>query len=127
MGTTHQLELVRLTPVSWTVQPLNERVTFLVPPEIRMAIQPYNPGLPPAQHELPHHKPLIPESPSTIGTGSKRRYIDLQVRHPNSTFPQRVPQGASADLDMIMDNCDFSKGKVREAVHTLSPLLICLC
>lgn len=44
--------------------------------------------------------------------GAKRVYLDLQAKLPNVAYPPRPVPGSVADLDVIMDYCDFSQNKV---------------
>ena len=41
--------------------------------------------------------------------------IVCQSRPPNVAYPPRPVPGSAADLDIVMDNCDFSENKVRIA------------
>jgi len=50
---------------------------------------------------------------TTRGDGPRRVYLDVQSRPPNLAYPPRPVPGSVADLDIIMENCDFSQGKVR--------------
>jgi WD repeat and SOF domain-containing protein 1 len=47
-----------------------------------------------------------------IGIGSKRNYIDLHALSLNTTYPPRPVPNSIADLDIVMDHCDFSQRKV---------------
>lgn len=95
-------------PLFW----LTRGVAFAVPDEIRLGVQPLNPGIPPAKYQRKSATSLGYRSPSTIGTGSKRNYINIEAQSPNIAYPPRVPPGSVADLDVIMENCDFSQQKV---------------
>lgn len=52
----------------------------------------------------------------TKGIGSKRVYLDIQAQPPNVAYPPRPVPGSVADLDIVMDNCDFSENKVRSDI-----------
>ncbi|KAG8896346.1 hypothetical protein FRB99_008932 [Tulasnella sp. 403] len=88
--------------------------------DIRLAIPPLNPGIPPTQHQRTRKGLYTSRAPSTIGVGSKREYINIQTEQPNTAYPPRVPPGSVADLDVIMDNCDFSQQKyVRDCLEVM--------
>lgn len=81
---------------------------FTVPHEIRMAVQPYNPALPPLK-DL-RSSPLAQstsaarhQGASTIGIGSRREYLNITVQGPIQAYPPRVPPGSVADLDMLYE------------------------
>lgn len=38
--------------------------------------------------------------------------MDLQAQPPNVAYPRRPVAGSIADLDIIMEHCDFSEHKV---------------
>lgn len=92
-------------------RPLTVHVHGAVPAEIRMAVKPQNPGIPPPEHQRSFSNGAH-RAPSTIGVGSRRAYIDIQAEPPNTAYPPRPPPGTVADLDVIMDNCDFDDHKV---------------
>lgn len=50
---------------------------------------------------------------TTNGLGPQRVYLDMQPSKPNIAYPPRPVPGSVADLDIIMNNCDFSEGQVR--------------
>ncbi|KAG8919468.1 hypothetical protein FRC02_001636 [Tulasnella sp. 418] len=88
-----------------------------IPEQIRITSNPLNPGLP-VSPRLPRNG-LLPLG-DTIGTGSDREYLDIQAKPPNTAYPPRVPTGSVADLDIIMDNCDFSQQKtVRDCLEVM--------
>jgi hypothetical protein len=52
------------------------------------------------------------------GAGPRRQYVDLSLptdpkRDAVLAFPKRPVPGSAADLDIIHDNCDFSRNHVR--------------
>jgi len=47
----------------------------------------------------------------TGGTGPRRVYLDIPK--PNLAYPPRPVPGSVADLDMIMNHCDYDRHKVR--------------
>lgn len=78
-----------------------------------MAVKPLNPAIPALHLQRSFGTSKQQRSPSTIGMGSRRTYPDIQSKPPNTAYPPRVPPGTVADLDVIMDNCDYSENKVR--------------
>jgi DDB1- and CUL4-associated factor 13 len=74
---------------------------------------PRNPSLPPVDlPPLRFRPPPGPVATNTIRTGPKRVYLDIQSRPPNVAYPPRPVPGSVADLDVIMEHCDFSQRKV---------------
>ena len=69
-----------------------------------------NPGLPSHHNQSP--VPLRTFANNTRGIGAKRTYLDLSTRPPNVAYPLRPVPGSVADLDMVMEHCDFSTKKV---------------
>ncbi|KZS96140.1 hypothetical protein SISNIDRAFT_473521 [Sistotremastrum niveocremeum HHB9708] len=56
----------------------------------------------------------------SIGIGPKRVYLDIQSQPPHVAYPPRPIPGSVADLDVVMDHCDFSTGKyVRDCLEIL--------
>lgn len=75
-----------------------------------------NPALPPLKRPTPPPKYRPPPKATfstTRGVGSKRVYLDIQASPPNVAYPPRPVPNSIADLDVIMDHCDFSEDKVR--------------
>ncbi|KAG8947721.1 hypothetical protein FRC04_010495 [Tulasnella sp. 424] len=109
----------------WEIASGHYPSTRPIPEEIRLAIPPVNPGIPPGKHQRKPKKSdrtyAIPErTPSTIGIGSRREYINITAHPPNIAYPPRVPTGSVADLDVIMENCDFSQQKyVRDCLEVM--------
>ncbi|THH01329.1 hypothetical protein EW026_g1363 [Hermanssonia centrifuga] len=61
-----------------------------------------------------------PIATDTVGVGPKRVYLDLHSHPPNVAYPPRPVPGSVADMDVIMDHCDFSTGKyVRDCLEIL--------
>ena len=86
----------------------------VVPEQIGLTEEPVNPALPPSKKALPSRFRPPPKSTftSTRGIGSKRVYLDIQARPPNVAYPPRPVPGSVADLDVVMEHCDFSQNKV---------------
>jgi DDB1- and CUL4-associated factor 13 len=74
-----------------------------------MTVAPLNPALPPRKvAKIPSRfRPPGAAVGETIGHGPKRVYLDIQARPPDVAYPPRPVPGSVADLDIIMDLCDF--------------------
>lgn len=82
-----------------------------MPEQVRLQEAIPNPALPPRRHtSVPSPGPYITE---TRGIGSKRIYLDIQSAPENVAYPPRPVPGSVADLDIVMDHCDFTEKKVR--------------
>ncbi|TDL28714.1 hypothetical protein BD410DRAFT_781248 [Rickenella mellea] len=93
-----------------------------IPEQIGLKVEPLNPGLPRATAKRPlrYRPPPKPAVSSTKGAGAKRVYLDIQSSPPNVAYPPRPIPGSIADLDVVMDHCDFSKNKyVRDCLEVL--------
>jgi hypothetical protein len=53
----------------------------------------------------------------TIGVGPERIYQVLRANLPNTAYPPRPIPGSIADLDKIMQYCDFNTGRVRGFIN----------
>lgn len=76
-----------------------------------------NPALPPLKKKPVRPVKYRPPTPKGIftdthGIGSRRVYLDIRASPPNVAYPPRPVPGSVADLDIVMDHCDFSHGKV---------------
>ena len=97
-----------------------------VPKAIGFTVPPLNPALPPRKvAKIPSRfRPPNAAISETVGHGPKRVYLDIQARPPNVAYPPRPVPGGVADLDIIMNFCDFSTGKVLSPPPcSLSPFL----
>ncbi|KAF7315190.1 hypothetical protein MIND_00033400 [Mycena indigotica] len=73
-----------------------------------------NPAVPPHPASVSRFKP------SASGVGPKRMYINLHASIPNVAYPPRPIPGSIADLDIIIEKCDFGEGKyVRDCLEFL--------
>jgi DDB1- and CUL4-associated factor 13 len=89
-----------------------------VPEQLRLQETIPNPALPPRRPTIvPSPGPYITE---TRGIGSKRIYLDIQSAPENVAYPPRPVPGSVADLDVVMDHCDFSEKKVRSLREPLA-------
>ncbi|KAF8647953.1 hypothetical protein AX16_006485 [Volvariella volvacea WC 439] len=91
-----------------------------IPEQLGLRIPPNNPALPPrAQEGVALSFDGRPAS-STRGVGAKRVYLDIQAQPPNVAYPPRPVPGSVADLDIVMEHCDFSEKKfVRDCLEVL--------
>ncbi|KAF7347924.1 Glycosyltransferase family 32 protein [Mycena venus] len=81
-----------------------------------------NPSLPPRRASLPSRfrAPSGPSTTTTRGVGPRRVYLDIQSQPPNVAYPPRPVPGSVADLDIVMEHCDFSEKKyVRDCLEVL--------
>ncbi|KAF4623773.1 hypothetical protein D9613_001702 [Agrocybe pediades] len=102
---------------SWEVRSGHFPSRQKVPEQIRLKSLLDNPALPRRQTPQTLHGPYATE---TRGTGSKRIYLDIQSAPENVGFPPRPVPGSVADLDVIMQHCDFSEKKyVRDCLEVL--------
>ena len=102
---------------------------FPVPKAIGMTVPPFNPALPPRKvAQIPSRfRPPGAAVGETIGHGPNRIYLDVQARPPDVAYPPRPVPGSVADLDIIMDMCDFpSKVLVSRLLLPLMRLIYCL-
>ncbi|KAF8507582.1 snoRNA binding protein [Hysterangium stoloniferum] len=95
-----------------------------VPEGIALDAPLLNPGLPAHHSTQNNHLSRL-----TVGSGLNRTYLDRQSTNPtylnkqsttNAGYPPRPVLGSIADLDIIMDHCDFSANKyVRDCLEVL--------
>ncbi|KAI6047722.1 hypothetical protein EDC04DRAFT_2863911 [Pisolithus marmoratus] len=94
-----------------------------LPEQIGLTEPPLNPALPPRKTpSLPSRfrPPPGPVSTTTRGDGPRRVYLDLQSQTSGIAYPPRPVPGSVADLDSVMDHCDFSQNKyVRDCLEVL--------
>ncbi|KAJ7874834.1 hypothetical protein B0H14DRAFT_3437619 [Mycena olivaceomarginata] len=76
-----------------------------IPQRLGLNSLPDNPSLPP--------DPATPSrfKTTTKGVGPNRLYIDIQSKPPSVAYPPRPVSGSIADLDVIIEHCDFGEGK----------------
>ncbi|KAA1468726.1 hypothetical protein DENSPDRAFT_771093 [Dentipellis sp. KUC8613] len=107
----------------WEVESGHYPSTREIPKAIGLTHPPINPALPPTKKAVTIPSRFRPPSAhvsETIGRGPKRAYLDIQARPPHVAYPPRPVPGSVADLDVIMDLCDFSTGKyVRDCLEVL--------
>ncbi|KAI0673548.1 hypothetical protein C8Q78DRAFT_632019 [Trametes maxima] len=91
-----------------------------IPENIGLTNPPLNPGLPPRKSSSMPTRFRPPSVTDTIGIGAKRVYLDIQSKPPNVAYPPRPLSGSVADMDVVMEHCDFSQGKyVRDCLEVL--------
>ncbi|KAK1232320.1 hypothetical protein PQX77_004571 [Marasmius sp. AFHP31] len=83
-----------------------------IPKQLEFVPSPENPSLPP--------RSAVGDPYGTIGVGPKRVYLDMKSSAGNIPYPPRPMPGSVADLDIIMQHCDFATGKyVRDCLEVL--------
>ncbi|KAI0320357.1 hypothetical protein OF83DRAFT_602412 [Amylostereum chailletii] len=92
-----------------------------LPKLINFTVPPLNPALPPKSGMSPMRPIPAGEYIShTVGHGPKRVYLDIQARPPGVAYPPRPVPGSVADMDVVMDHCDFATQKyVRDCLEVL--------
>lgn len=94
---------------------------FLVPKEVGFSAPPLNPALPPKKAvSVPSRLKAPTGVTETAGHGPNRVYIDIEADQSNIAYPPRPIPGSVADLDVIMEHCDFGSGKVGVLFNTAS-------
>ncbi|KAJ7350406.1 hypothetical protein DFH08DRAFT_109150 [Mycena albidolilacea] len=85
-----------------------------IPQRLGLNSLPDNPSLPPNSVTPSRFKT------TTKGVGPNRLYIDIQSKPPSVAYPPRPVSGSIADLDVIIEHCDFGEGKfVRDCLEVL--------
>ncbi|KAH7928524.1 hypothetical protein BV22DRAFT_1102989 [Leucogyrophana mollusca] len=94
-----------------------------IPEQVGLTSPPLNPALPPRKAPTIPSRFRPPPGPvitTTRGDGPRRVYLDVQSQPPNVAYPPRPVPGGVADLDLIMEHCDFSRDKyVRDCLEVL--------
>lgn len=93
------------------------RTRFAVPAQIGIPHNLYNPSVPPTTSlswPAPSEPPFLIDGAdnSTIGVGPSRVYFAPQAAPHNLAYPPRPVPGSVADLDKIMQYCDFDTKQV---------------
>ncbi|KAI9512833.1 glycosyltransferase family 32 protein [Russula earlei] len=105
----------------WEVQSGHYPSRRDIPKAIGLTTPPLNPALPSRKiATIPSRfRPPGAAVSETKGHGPKRIYLDLQARPPNVAYPPRPVPGSVADLDIIMDLCEFPSNYVRDCLEVL--------
>ncbi|KAI0639819.1 hypothetical protein C8Q77DRAFT_1045214 [Trametes polyzona] len=91
-----------------------------IPETIGFSSPPLNPALPPRKSSTIPTRFRPPSVTDTAGIGAKRVYLDIQAKPPNVAYPPRPLPGSVADMDVVMEHCDFSQNKyVRDCLEVL--------
>ncbi|KAF5339043.1 hypothetical protein D9758_014111 [Tetrapyrgos nigripes] len=97
-----------------------------IPRQVGLKDPPRNPALPSKPRKIipsryrPPPNVLTSSDTDTLGVGPKRVYLDIQSAAPDVAYPPRPVPGSVADMDVIMDHCNFSTGKyVRDCLEVL--------
>ena len=87
---------------------------FTVPEAIGFSSAISNPALPPrkAARLPPRLRPVSKSVTTTLGVGPRRVYLDIQSPQSEKSHPPRPITGSTADLDIVMNHCDFSTNQV---------------
>ncbi|KII93859.1 hypothetical protein PLICRDRAFT_171565 [Plicaturopsis crispa FD-325 SS-3] len=108
---------------NWEIASGHYPSSHSIPEQIGLTSSPMNPALPPRKAPtipLRFRPPPGPILTNTLGAGPKRVYLDIQSQPPNVAYPPRPVPGSVADLDVIMEHCDFSQQKyVRDCLEVL--------
>jgi DDB1- and CUL4-associated factor 13 len=90
-----------------------QKTQFPVPQLMNFTERPLNPALPAKKPPIVlQPKPPSEISMRTLGYGPKRVYLDIKAEPPHVAYPPRPVPGSVADMDIVMEHCDFSTGKV---------------
>lgn len=82
---------------------------YPVPDDLKFTSELTNPAIPPRKIPRDANETFVT---TTRGVGPKRVYLDLQSQPPHVAYPLRPVPGSVADLDIILEQCDFSEHKV---------------
>ncbi|KAG9128359.1 hypothetical protein FRC07_000033 [Ceratobasidium sp. 392] len=90
-----------------------------IPTTLGLTVPPPNPGLPAVETRNGNRlKPPGGRATYSVGTGPSRKYVTIKSEPPNVHYPPRPHPGGIADLDIVMDHCDFSTHKyVRDCLE----------
>ncbi|KAG6903772.1 hypothetical protein DXG01_015041, partial [Tephrocybe rancida] len=92
-------------------------VKSVLPEEVGFRAVPRNPAIPAKRNVF---RGPLGFANSTRGVGPDRTYLEVKHKPGNTAYPPRPIPGSVADLDIIMDNCDFSEKKyVRDCLEVL--------
>ncbi|KAI0721355.1 hypothetical protein C8T65DRAFT_705366 [Cerioporus squamosus] len=101
----------------WEVLSGHYPSTRPVPAEIGFTSPVKNPALPAGGTRRPHLTQDGAVYQYTLGTGAQRIYPDVRNRPPEFGHPRRPIPGSAADLDRILEQCDFDTGKYVRDCH----------
>lgn len=93
-----------------------------IPIQLKLKKTPENPALDSQRPSISSRlrSPSGPYATNTRGVGPHRVYLDVQAQPPMVAYPPRPAPGSIADLDTVMDHCDFSEKKfVRDCLEVL--------
>ncbi|THV07675.1 hypothetical protein K435DRAFT_772530 [Dendrothele bispora CBS 962.96] len=92
-----------------------------LPFQLGFETPPNNPALPSRRRPIVHEEsPNSISASTTHGIGPKRIYLDIQSHSANIAYPPRPVPGSIADMDIIMEHCDYSQRKyVRDCLEVL--------
>ncbi|KIP04098.1 hypothetical protein PHLGIDRAFT_110061 [Phlebiopsis gigantea 11061_1 CR5-6] len=91
-----------------------------IPEQIGLTNPPRNPALSARRTSALPPRFRGPVSTDTIGLGPNRAYPEIHREPPNVAYAPRPIAGSVADMDVVMDHCDFQTGKyVRDCLEVL--------
>ncbi|EGO05214.1 hypothetical protein SERLA73DRAFT_164766 [Serpula lacrymans var. lacrymans S7.3] len=107
----------------WEIESGHYPSNSKIPEQVGLNSALLNPALPPRKAPTIPSRFRPPPGPvitTTRGDGPRRVYLDVQSQPPNVAYPPRPVPGSVADLDVIMEHCDFSENKyVRDCLEVL--------
>ncbi|KAI0687426.1 hypothetical protein BC835DRAFT_404522 [Cytidiella melzeri] len=104
----------------WEVEAGHYPSSHRIPEQIGLPQALTNPALPIRTSSSVPTRFRGPIATDTNGVGPKRVYLDLRSHPPNVAYPPRPVPGSVADLDVIMEHCNFSTNKyVRDCLEVL--------
>ncbi|KAI1793848.1 hypothetical protein LXA43DRAFT_971513 [Ganoderma leucocontextum] len=101
----------------WEVRSGHYPSTRPIPVEMGFMTPPKNPALPASVKLRPPAFKAGNIVQFTTGSGAERIYPDVRNRPPDFGRPPRPIPGSVADLDRILEQCDFSAGKYVRDCH----------
>ncbi|KAH7928523.1 hypothetical protein BV22DRAFT_1126499 [Leucogyrophana mollusca] len=107
----------------WEIESGHYPSSGKIPEQIGLSSIILNPALPPAKAHTfvsPFTPPPGPVTTVTRGNGPHRRYLDIENQTAGLAYPPRPISGSVADLDIILEQCNFSQNKyVRDCLEFL--------
>ncbi|KAH9947931.1 hypothetical protein B0H21DRAFT_736177 [Amylocystis lapponica] len=104
----------------WEIAAGHYPSSFKLPKQLALSYPPRNPALPARKSATIPSRFRPPTVTNSQGIGSKRVYLDIQSRPPHVAYPPRPVLGSVADLDVVMEHCDFSTNQyVRDCLEVL--------
>ncbi|KAF7321514.1 hypothetical protein MKEN_00672300 [Mycena kentingensis (nom. inval.)] len=100
---------------AWEIASGHHPSTRTVPQTLGLKVVLTNPAIPPTPASVSRFKAI-----TVNGVGPKRIYTEPQSHPLSVAYPPRPILGSTADLDIIVERCDFGEGKyVRDCLELL--------